>query len=231
MKNLQLLYCGILFVLVAPWCGLILASNVQIGGLEPGATDEGDPVYPKAAAGIAEQGRQVYIEMGCVYCHTQQPRPVNAEVLLDQTVKTKDGSKVEPVFLSPDIARNWAKRGSVARDYIYQSRPQLGFVRVGPDLADVGAHPIAALDSDWLYLHLYDPQIKSPGSIMPTFRFLFTQQKIGDQPSADALKLPDSEPIRAPAGYEVVPTARAKALVAYLRSLNLDYDLPEAPLP
>jgi cytochrome c oxidase cbb3-type subunit II len=231
MKNLQMLYCGILFVLVAPWCGLILASNVQIGGLEPGATDEGDPVYPQAAPGIAEQGRQVYIAMGCAYCHTQQPRPDSAEVLLDQTVKTKDGTKVEPVFLSPDIARGWAKRGSVARDYIYQSRPLLGFVRIGPDLGDVGSRLIAADDSDWLYLHLYDPQIKSPGSVMPPFRFLFTQQKIGDQPAADALKLPASEPIQAPSGYEIVPTARAQVLVAYLRSLNLDYDLPEAALP
>jgi cytochrome c oxidase cbb3-type subunit 2 len=146
-------------------------------------------------------------------------------------VKTKDGSRVEPVFLSPDLVRNWAKRGAVARDYIYQSRPLLGFMRVGPDLADVGARPIAALDSDWLFLHLYDPQIKSPGSVMPPFRFLFTLQKIGDQPSADALKLPDSEPIRPPSGDEIVPTARAQALVAYLRSLNLDYDLPESPLP
>jgi cytochrome c oxidase cbb3-type subunit 2 len=231
MKNLSVLYCGILFVLIAPWCGLILASNVQYGGLQPGATEDGDPVYPKPASGIAEQGRQVYIEMGCVYCHTQQPRPASAEVILDQTVKTKEGTKVEPVFLSPDIARKWAKRGSVARDYIYQSRPQLGFMRIGPDLADVGAHPIAAADSDWLYLHLYDPQIKSPGSVMPPFRFLFTLQKIGDQPSPAALKLPDSEPLRAPAGYEIVPTERAKALVAYLRSLNMDYELPEVAYP
>jgi cytochrome c oxidase cbb3-type subunit 2 len=231
MKNLPLLFCGILLVLVAPWCGLILASNVQYGRLEPGAAEDGDPVYPKPAPGIAEQGRQVYIEMGCVYCHTQQPRPESAEVLLDQTVKTKDGSKVEPVFLSPDIARGWSKRGSVARDYIYESRPLLGFMRVGPDLADVGSRSIAAADSDWLYLHLYDPQIKSPGSVMPPFRFLFTLQKTGDQPASDALMLPESEPIQPPSGYNIVPTERAKILVAYLRSLNLDYDLPEAPLP
>ena len=228
MKNLPLLYCGILGVLVAPWCGLILASNVQFGGLQPGASEEGDPVYPKPASGIGEQGRQVYIEMGCVYCHTQQPRPESAEVLFDQTVKTKDGTKVEPVYFSPDLARGWAKRGSVARDYIYESRPLLGFMRIGPDLADVGARPIAADDSDWLYLHLYDPQIKSPGSVMPPFRFLFTLKKLGDQPSPEALKLPDSAAIRPPAGYEIVPTARAQALVAYLRSLNIDYELPEA---
>ncbi|HTB63863.1 MAG TPA: cbb3-type cytochrome c oxidase subunit II [Opitutales bacterium] len=231
MKNLSILYCGILFVLVAPWCGLILASNAQYGNLQPGAADEGDPVYPKPTGGLAEQGHQVYIEMGCVYCHTQQPRPESAEILLDQTVKAKDGtSKVEPVFISPDIARGWTKRGAVARDYIYESRPLLGFLRVGPDLGDVGARAIADADSDWLLAHLYDPQVKRPGSVMPPFRFLFTIQKIGDQPSPLALKLPDSEPIRPPAGYEVVPTDRALALVAYLRGLNIDYDLPEVKL-
>jgi len=227
MKNLPLLYCGMLMALVAPWCGLILASNVQYGRLQPGAAEDGDPVYPKPTGGLAEQGRQVYIQMGCAYCHTQMPRPASAEVLLDQTVKTKDGTKVEPVFISPDIARGWAKRGAVARDYIYQSRPLLGFVRVGPDLADVGARPIAAADSDWLLLHLYDAQIERPGSMMPPFRFLFTTQKIGDKPSALALKLPDSEPIKPAPGYEIVPTTRALALAAYLRSLNMDYELPE----
>jgi len=53
-------------------------------------------------------------------------------------------------------------------------------------------------------------------------------QKINGKPSPDALKLPDTEAIRPPAGYEVVPTDRAKALVAYLRSLKLDYELEEA---
>ena len=32
----------------------------------------------------------------------------------------------------------------------------------------------------------------------------------------------------APAGHEIVPTERARALVAYLRSLNDTYEYPEA---
>ncbi len=232
MKNLPLLYCGIIFMLLAPWCGLILASNVQFGNLQPGMSspdDVGGPLYPQAKGGLAEQGREVYMEMGCVYCHTQQVRPASAELLELQTIKTKEGTQTKEVFLSPDIARQWAKRGTVARDYIFQDRPLLGFVRNGPDLTDVGSRSISAPDSDWLYVHLYDAQALRPGTMMPPFRFLFTVQPVvNGQPSANALKLPDSEAIRPPAGYEVVPSARAKALVAYLRSLKLDYELEEA---
>ncbi len=233
MKNLSLLYCGIVFMLVAPWCGLILASNVQLGNLQPGHSsaqdDDKSPFYPNFGGGIAGQGRQVYIEMGCVYCHTQQTRPASATLMLMQKVKDKSGVESEqPVLLSPDIARQWAKRGTVPRDYIFQDPPLLGFVRNGPDLADVGMRPISAPDSNALYLELYDSQATHAGTMMPPYRFLFTVQKIGNQPSPDALKLPESEPIRPPAGYEVVPTARAKALVAYLRSLKLDYELTES---
>ena len=227
MRNLSVLYCGILFMLVAPWCGLILGSNVQLGSLQPGAADEGAPVYPKSSGGLAGQGREVYVEMGCVYCHTQQPRPASAEILQLQTVKTKTGSTVEMAYVSPDIARSWAKRGAVPRDYIYQEHPLLGLFRNGPDLADVGARAISLPSTDWHYQHLYDPQITSKGSMMPPFRFLFKTQKIGDRPSPLALKLPAAELIQPPPGYEVVPTDRAIALVAYLRSLNQEYELPE----
>ncbi len=49
------------------------------------------------------------------------------------------------------------------------------------------------------------------------------------QRSARALDLlPPNVP---PEGYEVVPSADAEALVAYLLSLNRNYPLPEAPEP
>jgi cytochrome c oxidase cbb3-type subunit II len=103
----------------------------------------------------------------------------------------------------------------------------LGDMRIGPDLVDVGARIAKTIDNT-LLLHLYDPRITTPGSIMPPFAFLFTTQKMGNQPSANALKFVNDSPGPRPAeGYEVVPTARAIALVAYLRSLNIDYDLPE----
>ena len=64
---------------------------------------------------------------------------------------------------------------------------------------------------------------------MPPFRFLYETRKIKEGiPSTKALNLPTE--YSAPEGYEVVPTHRAEALVAYIMSLRLDYSLPEAQL-
>jgi len=83
--------------------------------------------------------------------------------------------------------------------------------------------------AEWHHLHLFNPQITSPGSIMPPFRYLYEERPIGEAPSPNALKIPDTFPDDQPKeGHEWVPTERAEQLVAYLLSLKLDYELPEA---
>ena len=145
MKNLPLLFCGIFFALAFSFTGLILSSNIQLGSLTqttetvtPSETDpsvmvmaEGEPLYPAKPVGFAEQGKDVYIAMGCVYCHSQQTR--RAE-------------------FGADIDRGWGGRQTVARDYILQDRVLLGTMRTGPDLVNVGGR---ALNADWHHLHLY----------------------------------------------------------------------------
>ena len=74
-----------------------------------------------------------------------------------------------------------------------------------------------------LYRYLYDPDVVNPHSSMPAYRFLFVTRKISGQPSHDALVLPADD--GAPAGYEIVPTAEARSLVAYLLSLKKGYHL------
>lgn len=124
-----------------------------------------------------------------------------------------------------DIKRGWGMRHSVAADYLYDAPVQLGNLRAGPDLANVG---VRRPDVGWQMAHLYAPGITS-GSRMPSFKFLFEVRKVADgKPSADALmNLPKES---APAdGYEVVPKLEAKQLVAYLLSLRADAPLYEAP--
>ncbi len=122
-----------------------------------------------------------------------------------------------------DIKRYNAVRRSVAADYLYDAPVQLGTLRVGPDLANVGAR---LADANWQLAHLYAPGIVK-NSAMPSFKFLFEIRKVGSAPSATALNLPKEF---APAdGYEVVPKAEAKQLVAYLLSLRADAPLYEAP--
>jgi cbb3-type cytochrome oxidase cytochrome c subunit len=128
------------------------------------------------------------------------------------------------VATGPDIPR-WGLRRSVAADFLYDYPVQLGGLRVGPDLAAVGAR---LPDASWQLLHLYAPGAVVKNSAMPSFKFLFeVRKKINGEFSADALNVPKEF---APAdGYEVVPKPEAKELVAYLLSLRADEPLYEAP--
>jgi cbb3-type cytochrome oxidase cytochrome c subunit len=139
---------------------------------------------------------------------------------------TDAGGKTEThiVATGADISRGWGLRHSVAEDFLYDNPVQLGSVRVGPDLADVGSR---LPDANWQLLHLYAPRSVVQDSAMPPFRYLFETEKIGDAPSPDALSLPAE--FAPPAGYEVVPTDDAKKLVAYLLSLHADVPLYDAP--
>jgi cbb3-type cytochrome oxidase cytochrome c subunit len=128
------------------------------------------------------------------------------------------------VPVGPDIARGWGKRRLVAEDYLFDYPVMPGSMRVGPDLANVGARQI---DQHWHLRHLYAPRLEVKQSIMPPYRFLFEKRRIERDPSPEALALPKE---LAPAsGYEIVPKPEAKALVAYLLSLRADAPLFDAP--
>jgi cytochrome c oxidase cbb3-type subunit 2 len=140
---------------------------------------------------------------------------------------TAAGAKTE-VRLSAtgdDISRGWGLRRSVAADFLYDYPVQLGNVRVGPDLADIGTR---LAEANVQLVHLYAPKAVVNNSTMPSFKFLFEVRKIiGATSSDDALKLP---PAFAPAaGYEIVPKPEARQLVAYLLSLHANVPLYEAP--
>jgi cytochrome c oxidase cbb3-type subunit 2 len=153
------------------------------------------------------RGRGVYIANGCVYCHSQQPRDRN---------------------FGPDFERGWG-RASVPGDYIYDKPHLLGSMRTGPDLFNIASRQPS---KDWHLGHLYQPRAYVPGSIMPSYPFLFTvkdakeAEKEGEQP----VSLP---PAYGPSvGQVVVPTPEALDLVKYLLALNHTYPvLPPAPKP
>ena len=123
--------------------------------------------------------------IGCAACHTQQVRRAD---------------------LGSDKERGWGERQSVARDYIYQARPQLGSSRFGPDLTNLGARQ----KSEEALLAL----LRNGSATHPAYGFLFAARPAGGELAA--------------AGPETVPTERARMLVAYLLSLNTGYDYPEA---
>lgn len=137
------------------------------------------------------------------------------------------GAKAQ-VLIDPtgaDIARGWGRRRSVAEDYLYDNPVLPGSSRVGPDLANIG---VRQPDVNWHLRHLYAPKHDVAGSPMPPYRYLFQTRKVVGKPSPEALVF--NEGIVA-AGYEVVPTAEARALAAYLVSLRSDAPLFSTPMP
>jgi len=77
----------------------------------------------------------------------------------------------------------------------------------------------------WHHVHLFSPRSINIDSDMPSYRFLYRARRISDAPSVEALQLTGSD--APPEGWEVVPTFRAKCLVAYLMSLNQSHPLKE----
>jgi cytochrome c oxidase cbb3-type subunit 2 len=152
--------------------------------------------------GSAAEGRKVYIDLGCIYCHSQQVRPEG---------------------FGADIERGWGSRRTVAVDYIYDSPHLLGTMRTGPDLLNIGARQP---DENWHYQHLYDPNITSQGSNMAPLPFLFEKHVVeapGALAPANAVRMPEGY---LPDGHYIVPTQRGKDLVAYLKTLDRGYDVP-----
>ena len=148
-------------------------------------------------------------------------------------VGAKAEAKVSAV--GPDIARGWGMRRSVAQDYAYDLPVQVGMRRFGPDLATVGADS-RHRDINWQLRHLYAPQHELKDSTMPPYRFLFVERKLrpGQQPTPDAIPLTMSGIFfdiskDAPVDREIVPTDEARALAAYLVSLQADAPLFEGP--
>jgi cbb3-type cytochrome oxidase cytochrome c subunit len=160
------------------------------------------------------------------------PKPVKQGISRENANKIvgelkKVGAKFElwTIPVGPDISRGWGKRRSVAEDFLFDSPVMPGNQRIGADLANVG---MRLPDVNWHLRHLYDPALEVKGSTMPPYRFMFEKRRIERAPSPDALTLP---PEMAPeSGYEIVPKAQAKALVAYLTSLQAGVGLFHAPL-
>ena len=205
MNRMPVIDIGVFLTFFSSWLGLVAYPYFNLGRYTPVVDENTGDINPPPLSGLAERGQQVYASAGCVYCHSQQVRQVG---------------------YGSDLERGWGARPTVARDYMRENPVFLGTMRTGPDLANIGARQPSVM---WHHQHLYQPGVVSPGSIMPSYRYLYETRQIEGQRSAEAIDLlPPDNP---PEGYEIVPTYEAEALVAYLTSLNRNYPLPEAPEP
>ena len=114
-----------------------------------------------------QRGRRIYQREGCIYCHSQQVRPLANEIK-----RYSIGTSVAPI--------------ADEREYIWDQPHFLGTRRIGPDLSREGGK----YSDDWHYSHFYYPRQMVPGSIMPAFTWLFDDtDKVNPKPKQDARDL------------------------------------------
>ena len=126
------------FVLSVAWLGVWPARRLA---------DEANRTGPEHAVALTAseaRGRAIYAREGCAYCHTQQIR-----------------------FTQPDIVRFGAP--TLAWETRADTPHMLGTRRIGPDLSRAGG----TRSEDWQLTHLYAPRAVVPASVMPSYRHLF----------------------------------------------------------
>lgn len=161
-------------------------------------------------------GRDVYIAEGCNNCHTQMVRPFRHET---------------------ERYGEYSKSG----EFVYDHPHLWGSKRTGPDLHRLGGK----YSDSWHYNHMIEPERMSPGSIMPTYAWLATEQvdtsmtaaKInamrtlgvpyaeGYEHRANAdLRAQQSEIVKSlkTDNIEADPNSELVALIAYLQRLGTD---------
>jgi cytochrome c oxidase cbb3-type subunit 2 len=123
----------------------------------------GLPERPSLANSI-ERGRAVYVEEGCINCHSQFVKPGSRDELL--------WGPVRPI-----------------EELTGQVPPLFGNRRQGPDLVNIGNRR----SREWLRLHFIFPRELSPGSVMPAYDYLFSDER-GDALVEYLLTLKSEDP-------------------------------------
>ncbi|MCU0320778.1 MAG: cytochrome-c oxidase, cbb3-type subunit I [Chitinophagaceae bacterium] len=123
------------------------------------------------------QGRDIYVREGCYTCHSQMVRPFRHEV---------------------------ARYGeySKAGEFVYDHPFQWGSKRTGPDLARLGGK----YSDSWHYNHMLEPQSMSPGSIMPSYPWLF-EDAIDTAITPAKIRAMQTLGVPYPEGYDKVANA------------------------
>ncbi|MFQ6609248.1 MAG: cytochrome-c oxidase, cbb3-type subunit I [Fidelibacterota bacterium] len=141
------------------------------------------------------EGRDIYVSEGCYVCHSQMVRPFRSE-----TVRYGEYSK--------------------SGEFVYDHPFQWGSKRTGPDLHRVGGkYPDA-----WHFNHMFDPELTSPGSIMPPYPWLF-DNGINLELIPSKIRAMQTLGVPYEPGYDDLAVSelevQAKAIVENLKSQNI----------
>ncbi len=142
------------------------------------------------------EGRDIYVREGCYVCHSQQVRPFRSE-----TERYGEYSK--------------------AGEYVYDHPFQWGSKRTGPDLHRVGGkYPDA-----WHYNHMQAPESMSPGSIMPPYPWLISDD-LDLSTTAKKIRVMQTLGVPYPEGYDEIAIddlrEQAEKIVASLKESGIE---------
>lgn len=238
---------GLLVTFTIPWLALLAVPSYTMSKLQPPeyieALDGKSGVFVPKRAGNLATGLQIYHSLGCAVCHTQMIRHTDAS---GADMWRQDWAGII------SATEGDTRRESRWFDYIGEDIAPIGFMRIGPDLAnlaprlrervkvspdDVGGDDELAksLNSSgqvqeraesWLYLHLFNPR---DGVFGPDAR----RSKCDAHPSLFELKSIGTErnalalPVDAPDGMQYLPKEKARRLVNYLMSMQRNDKLPQ----
>ncbi|MEW6128592.1 MAG: cbb3-type cytochrome c oxidase subunit II [Acidobacteriota bacterium] len=140
---------GILTTVVPPLIDKSWAKPFENADASKGMTGKLKPLTEQEL-----RGRQIYINEGCWYCHTQQTRTLLADT------KRSGWRGVDAPVSTPD-------------EFVYDSPHMFGTKRTGPDLSRVGGK----YDEQWHRTHFRNPRDLVPGSIMPPFPWIANNEQ------------------------------------------------------
>ncbi len=249
------LFLGAFLTFAFAWVGLVFAPNQQLKDLQPTQVVGTSVTNPRPYSGVESDGREVYKTEGCVYCHSQQVRggQYNNDVERGWGMRRshpQDYLFDRPLLLGtsrtgPDLVNIGARQPSADWHLKHLYDPQL--ISPGSIMAPfrhlfeyrkiVGQPSSEALKFNYAYVTLADdsPQtldaLKAAGFNLVEKR---GRRYIGglDPKQRSALgQVPGVRQIDpyVPEGWEIVPTHQAKALVAYLKSLDHSYAIELPP--
>lgn len=207
--NIRTFLFGMIATFGSAWLLAIVVPYYKTRELKPvayeEAIDEKTGIYFPKRTGAIETGAKVYAQNGCYVCHSQLVRP---------TYAGNDIHRDGWAGFKQDPDRGDTRRETIALDYLGESFAQIGVMRIGPDLSNVGtrmrrkAIDLTAKMNETvrpealLMEHLKNPRAKveNRASTCPSSAFLFDDS--GN------------------------PKGEAVALVGYLMSMKKDDAVP-----
>lgn len=155
------------------------------------------PKQSKVLTKEEKAGKMIFIENGCVACHTQQVRNVEMDNVFGKR---------------PSIPADFAI--NIRTDFWRNTANLMGTERTGPDLTNIGERQPSA---EWHLIHLYQPRAAVEESIMPAYPWLFIERDYL-QPGDVEVKVP--EKFIKNKSRKIVAGPKALLLVAFLKSLK-----------